>query len=131
MSRALAFGSAPPFFGAALLLLAACHLVEPMPADQPCKEVGWAIAARTHACTGDVEAANTAFEHFEDETSCIEWEADDPRLDELGAEDLFSCAYTLRNLPCETVEGLGDDIEAWLAADPSCDWVVEWEGGAP
>lgn len=34
--------------GALLLpLLAACQLVEPMPPDQPCKEVGWAIAPPT------------------------------------------------------------------------------------
>ena len=56
---------------------------------------------------------------------CIEWEADDPALDGSGAEDLFSCAFTIRNVPCELEPELGDDLGAWLALDPGCTWVVD------
>ena len=46
----------------------------------------------------------------------------------IGPEDLFSCAFTLRNVPCETVKELGDDIGAWLNLDPGCSWVAEPKG---
>lgn len=123
--------SLPGFVGvAACAGLVGCTLVEPMPGDQPCKEVGWAIASRTHDCTGDVALANDRHAAFDDRAECIEWEADDPALDEIGAEDLFSCAFTLRNLPCETIEALGDDFEAWLETDEACAYVVSLKGGA-
>ena len=121
MSRLL-----PLFFG-----LSACTLVAPMPDDQPCKEVGWAYAARTYTCSGDVELANERYDELTDQTTCIEWEPDDPRLDEIGAENLFTCAYYIRNLPCETLEALDGDVEALLALEPSCDWVIQVDGGAP
>lgn len=112
----------------AILSLGGCKLIEPMPSDQPCKEVGWAIASRTHDCTGDVALANDRYEAFRDAAECIEWEADDPALDAVGAEDLFSCAFTIRNLPCETIDELGDDLGAWLEVDEACAWVVKLEG---
>ena len=111
--------------------LSACTLVAPMPEDQPCKEVGWAYAARTYSCSGDVELANDRYDELVDQTTCIEWAADDPRLDEIGAEDLFSCAFLIRNLPCETLEALDGDVQALLDLDPSCDWVIQVDGGAP
>ena len=108
--------------------LGGCKLIEPMPSDQPCKEVGWAIASRTHDCTGDVALANDRYEAFRDAAECIEWEADDPALEAVGAEDLFSCAFTSRNLPCETIDELGDDLPAWMEVDEACAWVVKLEG---
>ena len=113
----------------AALALGGCQLIEPMPGDQPCKEVGWAIAARTHACTGDVELANARYEDFSDQNDCVEWTADDERLGAVPPEDLFSCAFTIRNLPCETVTELGDDLDAWLALDEGCAYVVQPAGG--
>ena len=107
-----------------LLTLAACQLIEPMPGDQPCKEVGWAFANRTYTCTGDVDLANRRYEALQAATTCISHTADDPALDTARPEDLFSCAFTIRNLPCETLAEIGDDIDALLATDPSCDWVI-------
>jgi len=34
-------------------LLGGCDPIEPMPSDLPCREAGYAIAARTAQCTGD------------------------------------------------------------------------------
>ncbi len=114
----------------AALMACSCTLIEPMPGDQPCKEVGWAIAARTHACTGDVALANARYEDFTDQITCVDWAADDERLGTTPPEDLFSCAFTLRNLPCETVAALGDDLDAWLALDEGCAYVLEVDGAA-
>ena len=114
----------------AAVACAGCTLIAPMPEHQPCKEVGWAIAARTHACSGDVALANGRYDAFLAETECVGWAADDPRLGAPPPEDLFSCAFTLRNLPCEVVDELGDDLDAWLALDEGCAYVVQ-DGGAP
>jgi hypothetical protein len=40
-----------------VLLLLAAGCAHALPDDQACTEVGYAIAARTEACTGDVDAA--------------------------------------------------------------------------
>lgn len=116
-----------------VLALAGCDPIDPMPADLPCREAGYAIAARTAECTGDAELAQKRYDAYRAEFQCIEWSADDPELmDTAGpaAEDLFSCAFTLRNLPCEFVDDLGDDVEAWLSMDPGCTWVAKKKGGA-
>lgn len=114
---------------AALVLLVACAPITTMPPDLPCREAGYAIAARTAQCTGDAALGEARYAAFREAYTCIEWSPDDPQLTDTGAlthaEDLFSCAFTLRNLPCELVEELGDDLDAWLALDPGCTWVVE------
>ena len=121
------------------LQITSCETVTPMPKDQACREVGWAIAARVYSCTGDPSLATARAEDFDREATCIEWSADDPEFSApadtasgpVRPEDLFSCAFTLRNLPCDTVTALGDDLSAWLATDPTCAWVVSLdEGGA-
>lgn len=115
-----------------LLLLAGCDPIAPMPADLPCREAGYAIAARTAECTGNVELGQSRYERYRSQWSCIEWSADDPLLLDTanpGPEDLFSCAFTLRNLPCEMVDELGNDIGAWLELDPGCSWVATPRGG--
>ena len=117
----------------ALLLLTGCDPIQPMPADLPCREAGYAIAARTAECTGDGALGQARYDAYRADFECIEWDADDPELlDTAGpaAEDLFSCAFTLRNLPCEMVEDLGDNVEAWLSMDPGCTWVAKKKGGA-
>lgn len=119
------------FFAGMLSALGGCAPIKPMEPDLPCREAGYAIAARTAECTGDGELAQARYEQFRKEFECIEWKGDDPRFDETGgpeAEDLFSCAFTIRNLPCETVKELGGDLSAWLATDPGCSWVVKGGG---
>lgn len=112
--------------------LSACDPIAPMPEDLPCREAGYAIAARTAECTGDAALGQERYESYRKTYSCIEWSPDDPQfwdtagaVREVGPEDLFSCAHTIRNVPCEMVEELGDDIGAWLNLDPGCSWVAE------
>ncbi len=116
----------------ALAALAGCDSISPMPVDLPCREAGYAIAARTAECTGDIALGERRYERYRAQFACIEWSADDPALwdtGNVGAEDLFSCSFTIRNLPCEVVADLGDDIEAWLSTDPGCTWVAREKGG--
>ena len=118
---------------ALVALLGGCAPLDPMPADLPCREAGYAIAARTAECTGDNALGQARYDAYRADFECIEWSPDDPELiDTAGpaAEDLFSCAFTLRNLPCEMVAELGDDVEAWLRKDPGCTWVAKKKGGA-
>lgn len=108
--------------------------IQPMPEDLPCREAGYAIAARTVQCTGDAALGQARYDTFREEYTCLLWAADDPRLQDPTVwdtgpakphpADLFSCAFTLRNLPCELVAELGDDLAAWLAQDPGCTWVA-------
>lgn len=114
------------------LLLAGCDPIKPMPEALPCREAGYAIAARTAQCTGDVDLGEQRYDAYRAQFECIEWAADDPVLLDTAtpeAEQLFSCAFTIRNLPCEVVDELGDDIEAWLSTDPGCTWVAREKGG--
>ena len=125
-------------------LLGGCDPIEPMPSDLPCREAGYAIAARTTQCTGDAALGQARYERFRAQYACIRWQADDPRLAESvsisggggldtggtpHAADLWSCAFTLRNVPCELEPELGDDIDAWMDLDPGCSWVAKPKGG--
>lgn len=76
-----------------LLLLGGCDPIDPMPPDLPCREAGYAIAARTAECTGDAQLGQERYDAYRAEFECIEWSPDDPELmDTAGpaAEDLFS-----------------------------------------
>jgi hypothetical protein len=98
---------------AAAALVACAH---PLPDDQVCLETGYAIAARTEACTGDPELGVERQEAFEADYVC-----DLPELVDPAAEkDLFDCPLTLRNLACELVEDYGDDLDRWLSSSPTC-----------
>jgi len=115
-----------------VLALAACDPIDPMPADLPCTEARAAIAARTLECTGDAALSDARAAAFDRGFACIPWSADDPALSDTSGprpEDLFSCAFTIRNLPCETVAAHGDDLRAWLSEDPGCTWVAEPKSG--
>jgi hypothetical protein len=115
----------------ALIGLCSCDPIKPMPDDLPCREAGYAIAARTAECTGDAALGQARYEDYRARYSCILWEADDPALKDSsnpGPEDLFSCAFTLRNIACEVALDLGDDIDGWLSLDPGCTWVAQPKG---
>ncbi len=112
----------------ALVPALGCDPIEPAPDDLACREAGYAIAARTAECTGNSTLGQDRYERFVKTHTCIEWSGDDPLFwDTSGREaaDLWSCAFTIRNAPCELVAELGNDIEAWLALDPGCSWVAE------
>jgi hypothetical protein len=116
----------------ALLVVGSCKPIEPMPEDLPCREAGYAIAARTAECTGKAALGQRRYEAYRKQYACIEWSADAEEFQDTSgreAADLWSCAFTIRNAPCEVVDELGDDISAWLALDPGCTWVAEPKGG--
>lgn len=87
-----------------------------LPPEQPCLEVGYAIAARTEECTGDVDLAVSREEAFDAAYACTP-----PPLDAPEQENhLYTCALTVRNLACELALEHGDDLDAWLASSPVC-----------
>lgn len=83
-----------------IALLTACSNLQPMDPDQPCREAGFAIAARTEQCTGDPELANARFEQFADEYVCVAVDPLDPEWNNAAVQpqDLFDCAFTIREL---------------------------------
>ena len=112
-----------------LAVLTGCgNVLQPVEPDGPCREAGYAIAYATEVCTGDVALANQRYAEFEDQYDCREWRHDDPELEPfLG--DLYDCSFAIRLLPCETVDELGKDLDAWLATSEACSWVAEPAGG--
>ena len=91
-----------------------------------CREVGYAIASRTEACTGDAAVAEARFRAFEGAYTCVEIEADTGvPYGEVAPQDLYACPLAIRNLPCELALRYGDDLDAWLTASPVCALVVE------
>jgi hypothetical protein len=115
-----------------LLLLGACSGIQPMPADQPCREAGYAIAARTFACTEDAELSNARYERFEAEYVCVPIDlAEAPENPaNFPEDDYFHCAYAIDGLSCDEVLRRGDDLDAWLRASNACPYVVQRRDGA-
>lgn len=105
-----------------ILLLAACaSTLEP---DDFCTEAGFAIAARTQDCTGDIALAEARYEAFAEAYTCVEVDPSDTAGVVLP-EDLYACPLAIRNLPCELVAEYGDDLDRWLTASPVCQLLVE------
>jgi hypothetical protein len=101
-----------------IALVACAH---ELPAEQACLEVGYAIASRTEACTGDVDVAVARQEAFTAAYAC-----DLPPLASPEQENhLYTCALTVRNLACELALEHGDDLDAWLASSPVCDRILD------
>ncbi len=88
---------------AALLAITACD-AEPddLPADESCKQAGYAIANRTFACEGDEDLANDRYERLMDQYRCL-------------GNDGFSCAKGILELTCDNVASAGDDLSVWLS----------------
>jgi hypothetical protein len=116
-----------------LWLLAACSNLAPMPPDLPCREAAFAIAARTEECTGDVALAESRVDQFQELYTCIAVDTTDPAFDgpAMAVEDLFGCAFSIRELPCELVEEYGDDLELYLLNSASCTWIISRNDGEP
>lgn len=94
--------------------------------DDICQEVGYAIAGRTEACTGDSDLAESRYTSFEENYSCVDVDpSDSAGVGGVRPEDLFACPLAIRNLACELVEDYDDDLEAWMRASPVCALLVE------
>jgi hypothetical protein len=106
---------------AAVLLAAAAGCAHPLDDDQPCLEVGYAIASRTAECEDSDEAGVARFDLFESRYTCD--------LARVRASEndvgLYECAFVLRNLACELVVDYGDDLDRWMASSPACAAILE------
>lgn len=105
--------------------VAAVACAHDLPAEQPCTEVGFAIAARYEQCTGDTDGALALYEAFEADVTCL---ADTfPLRGPDGEPDpvAYECALVTRNLACELVEQYGQDLSLWLSSSPVCGALLE------
>jgi hypothetical protein len=107
-----------------IMLLAACP--SELAPDDLCREVGYAIAARTEECTGNTARAEARFLAFEEAYTCVEIEPDaTTTADGIPVADLYACPLAIRNLACELANRHGDDLDAWMSASPACAYLVE------
>ncbi len=110
---------------AAALALCAAACTADLPPEQPCDEVGYAIAARYEQCTGDAVAATVIYDAYVEQITCQV--QDFPLKNENGgaSEVAYECALVTRNLACELAIEYGDDLAAWLATSPVCDALLD------
>lgn len=107
-----------------IALLGACPTE--VSGDDLCREVGYAIAARTETCTGNGTLAEQRFLAFEDAYTCVEIAPDATTTDDgVPVADLYACPLAIRNLACELANRYADDLDAWLSASPACAYLVE------
>ena len=97
--------------------------VTPVADDQPCLEVGYAIARRTEECTQDLDLASRRYKQFGREFKCIPTPPNDPDYVDV-APDLYGCAATISELSCDVLNEFGDDLGAWVDVDPSCAYIL-------
>ena len=105
----------------AALPLASCFNARDRDASEGCDNVGYAIASRTRACSGDPDLANARYARFAAATRCTLTYSHD--------ED-FACAYTVNAATCAQVAAAGDDIDRWIALDPRCATILSRADGS-
>ena len=109
-----------------ILAVGACNPLTELPSERVCEEVGYAIANRTLACTGDTTLANDRYDLFEAEYACRAGEnADEP------VQSFYTCPGSIRKIPCEQVTVWGDDLDKWLQVDPVCGEFLTHNDGRP
>jgi hypothetical protein len=112
-----------PFLRAVILsLVAGCTGISDMPADEPCKNVGYAVASRTEACLGDGKLANARFTRFQGTYTCT---VASP------TEQDFTCAVAVNATTCEAVAANGETWDKWLLASPACGTIFRHKDGSP
>lgn len=90
--------------------------------DEPCKNAFYAVASRTHACTGDSDLSNDRYEAVDKRYKCtINGEPTLPQ---------FLCASAINNLTCEQVKRYDDDYERWFAASAECSLIMVHADGS-
>lgn len=100
-------------------LLLMCDGTYAMDKAEPCRNAGYAIASRVHACTGDTERANQLYNRFAEELHCS--------ISEPVATD-FRCAYHINSYDCDQVEANGDDFDKWLNTG-GCSNILRYASG--
>lgn len=83
--------------------------------DQVCRDVGYAISARTLDCSGDEKLAQERYASFEAAYTC--------RVSSLEFEPIdvyYHCVYQISEAGCDEAERYGNDLIAWLSLSPAC-----------
>ena len=91
------------------LTAAACTNESDREAADVCEQVGFAIASRTLACSGDTTLANSRFEDFQASTQCTS---------DSVADLYFSCVRAVNAKSCPEVTQLADDFDRWIEVPP-------------
>ena len=104
-------GRAPPLLLALALAAAACTNQSDREAADVCEQVGFAIASRTLACSGDTALANSRFEDFQASTQCTS---------DSVADLYFSCVRAVNAKSCAEVSQLADDFDQWIDTASTC-----------
>lgn len=89
-------------------------------AQDPCDQVGYAIALRTLDCTSDDARANERYEEFAETYGCA-------ARGEVEVSD-YRCAVGVMETACPAV--VGDPLDEWLAATDGCGELLPGLGGA-
>jgi len=102
------------------LLVAGCASTwEEMPVRQVCDDVGFAVAARTMACTGDADLAQRREEDLLASYDCTVVSLDEP------IDRYYHCPVAVQALTCPEVRAAGDDLASWLDASWVCGHILE------
>ncbi len=127
---------------ASLAALGACTAHDALPADEVCRDVGYAMANRIFECTGDHDRANAAYDRLDSKLDCLVrskygkgeigervLQTDAGTLDVRGA---YGCVSAVREVPCKTARALEKDPAAWLgSASPTCAQLFATKSGQP
>lgn len=109
------------------IILASCD--ELLPADEICRDIGYAIANKSFECNGDVDASNKKYEDFMAKHTCkikdfpsegqlLDDRISTPPRDSVG--DPYKCSASILQFSCDKVSQIGDDSDQWLSASPYC-----------
>ena len=98
---------------------------EEMPSDEVCKDVGYSIANRVLACTGDRTLSEERYDQYKRDYACRVFGNRE------YIEKYYECPVAVRNVPCEEVIATGSDLDAWLAPLPYCANILEHSDGTP
>lgn len=88
-----------------------CGGYYPIEKDEPCRQVGYAIASRTHACTQDSNLANQRYRTYVNDFTCKA---------EVVTADSFLCSKAINELSCDDVRRWGDKLERWVGSSTAC-----------
>jgi len=108
----------PVAIASGVTLVWACSVsLEEMPNDEPCTSVGYSIASRTLACTGDEALANERFEAFRKEFTCNAWTYDPEAGNASGP---FACSRDVNQLWCDRFTTCASDLHCLLREVDAC-----------
>lgn len=97
----------------------------PMSTEQLCDDVLYAIDARIFSCGGDEDAALAAYAALQSQAQCTAtWTTHD------DVDTQYGCVAGMAAISCEDAALFGDDLTAWLAAEPYCAGLFTVSGGS-